>query len=77
MLEIGVLSAIVLGIVQIAKGFGIPKRWSPILAIGVGIGLCFLNSAGYPTAIFTGLIVGLSAVGLYSGVKNTVQAIKE
>lgn len=69
------LSGLVVGLVEISKKIGLNARFAPLLAVGLGIGLAFL---GMPishvdpfSTLFMGLIAGLSAVGLYSGVKNS------
>ena len=74
--EIGVLSPITLAFVEISKGLGLPKKWAPVLAIIVGIGFSFMIGMGsIAETILTGCIVGLTSVGLWSGVKNTAQVI--
>lgn len=67
----------VLGLVTIAKDLGLPAKYSPLMAIGVGIvlsvfdvvsrGGTFAHDA--PQAVATGLILGLSASGLYDGAR--------
>jgi len=73
-ITISVLTALVVGLTEIAKQFGIPTRYAPLLAVGLGIagtmGLAFFE----PTTqvILTGVAVGLSACGLYDFSKKTV-----
>lgn len=73
--SVAILSAITVGLVQVAKAMGLTKQYVPLCSVIIGVGLSFLAMPVvllniYQTA-FVGLIVGLSAVGLYSGVKNT------
>ncbi len=71
---------IIMAAVQVAKSFGLDPKLAPVVAVIGGI----LLSAAYTYygetlaygAIVTGLVVGLSAVGLYSGSKNTVEKFK-
>jgi len=71
--DIGTISAMVFTIVQSLKMAGIPSKYSPIIAIVVGVSLGFLFDLN---PIF-GLMGGLSASGLYSGVKKGAEDLKE
>lgn len=67
-----VLVPVVLGVVQIAKTSGIPSRFAPLTSLILGVaGTIFLGDFSAASAI-QGLIVGLSAAGLWSGVKATI-----
>ena len=72
-LSLTVVVAVVIGIVQAAKTMGLPTQFAPLLAIVLGIimslGLSLFEATF--SVIMTGLIIGLSACGLYSGVKTT------
>jgi len=76
-ISFAVLTAIVVGLVQVAKGLSLPSRFAPVLALLLGVGLSFLAmgplALTWVDAIVQGLVVGLSSVGLYSGVKNTIE----
>lgn len=77
-MEFLILSAIVVGFVECAKMAGLNTRYAPLLAILVSVGAIFLYSflEKMPlnwVMVQNGLIAGLSAVGLYSGVKTTVK----
>ncbi len=66
---------LILLVIQGLKGLGMPKKVSPIAAVLLGV----LASLGYTyyadtvlwETVLVGVGVGLTAVGLYSGVKNT------
>jgi hypothetical protein len=64
---------LVVAIVQAIKMMGVASKFSPIISIGVGIGLGFLVNNDFTTAqsILSGVIYGLSASGLYSGITVT------
>lgn len=69
--------AVIIGLVSAAKTAGLPGQWSPLFSIilGVVVDVAFksvlLGSVSLGFAILTGLVSGLSASGLYSGVKAT------
>ena len=79
---------IIVALCQVFKMTGwIRDRYAPFLSILLGIGIAFLlvnndgiigndgiNNIG--STILTGILFGLSASGLYSGVRSTSEAIK-
>ncbi|MDO9536422.1 MAG: hypothetical protein Q7J85_14100 [Bacillota bacterium] len=69
------LVPIVLAMVELLKRVGIPKRLSPVVALLLGIlsGFYYLAPGDPKKAIFLGLVIGLSAIGLFSGTKNTYE----
>lgn len=70
---IAVLIPIVVGLTSVAKNY-ISIRWIPLTSIILGIlGSFLLPAATVQITILSGIIVGLSACGLYSGTKTTVQ----
>jgi len=68
---------LIMGIAELLKGLGFNPKFIPvvnlILGLVAGIGL---NTDDVIKGIFVGLAVGLSASGLYSGIKNTKQGIQ-
>lgn len=72
---------IIVGLVQAAKTAGLADRWAPTAAVLLGLcagGLLGLannvaTGPGWVTAIMTGLMAGLSAAGIYSGTRATLQ----
>ncbi len=76
--ETGLLAAIIVGLVEVAKRLGCPKKFLPLLAVVLGILLTMLSGwQGWGVVIITGIISGLTAVGLFSFARNTYQAIKK
>lgn len=74
-ISLSILIPVVLGIVQAVKMAGLNERYAPLLALALGVSGVFLVThvvAGQN--VVSGLIIGLSAVGLWSGVKNTFAA---
>lgn len=76
-LSIAVIAALTLGLVQAVKQVGLPSKFAPLVALAFGIGLSALTititGLSWPMVVISGLIAGLTSVGLYSGVKNSVQ----
>ena len=68
---------LIMGIAELLKGLGFNPKFIPvvnlILGLVAGIGL---NTDDVIKGIFVGLAVGLSASGLYSGIKNTKEGIQ-
>lgn len=68
---------LIIGISSILTNLGVNKKIIPIinLILGLGAGIA-LNFPDIMQGVFVGLAVGLSASGLYSGVKNTMEMNK-
>lgn len=73
-----VVVPIIMSIVELAKGLGLPKKFSAIIAVIIGalIGVFFVEPQSIKIGIFKGIVYGLTASGLYSGTKNTFQQVK-
>lgn len=73
------LVPLITGLVELAKRFGLSTKYSPILALSLGVffGIFYTNPNDIKGGIIIGLMLGLSASGLYSGTKNTTQKIQE
>jgi len=69
------LVPVILAMVELLKRVGIPKKFSPIVAVILGVlaGFYYLAPGEPKKAIFLGLVSGLSAIGLWSGTKNTLE----
>ena len=69
---------LIVGMVELAKKLGLPDKFAAVLSaiLGVVIGLVYVAPNDPAKAVLVGLSMGLSASGLYSGVKNTVEGIK-
>ena len=72
-METSILSPIIIGLVWAFNGLGMPKRFSPLLAIGIGL----LMAWSYNQDLWQGVAAGLAAVGLWSTGKNTMEAVSK
>ncbi|PGE31560.1 holin [Bacillus wiedmannii] len=70
MIEITAMIGIVVGVSQIAKTTGLQTKYIPLfnLTLGITLGALFL-SPDIKTNIFQGIIIGLSASGLFDHTK--------
>lgn len=73
--------ALIIGLAQMVKGLGLSKKWIPIFDVVLGIisGLVVYGyeyHLGLIRGFMLGLAIGLSACGLFSGVKNIVEKAK-
>lgn len=68
-----VLVPIVMGVVEAIKALGLNSKFAPVMSIILGVIGVYLASGfvlSGPLAL-EGIVVGLSAAGLYSGAKKT------
>ena len=67
------LVPLIIGLVQVFKGVGLPDRWAPVasLVFGVLAGVAIGSQTGLAPleGVVTGIAFGLSASGLYSGTR--------
>ncbi|MCH1626465.1 hypothetical protein [Fredinandcohnia quinoae] len=65
---------LIIGIVALFKRAGLPAKYSPFIAVicGLAFGIFYLD-VELKQGILVGLMIGLSASGLYSGTKNMMQ----
>ena len=68
---------LLIGILEVFKKLGLSKKYIPVISLfpGIGIGIALFADGDIKTGIIQGIYIGLSAVGLYSGAKNTVEGI--
>lgn len=64
---------LVLALVQLMKQVGLPSMYAPILSVITGVALVGLVNGAGVESVMTGLVVGLSASGLWSGTKALTQ----
>ena len=69
--------ALIIGIAELLKKVGIPTRFIPLIDLGLGVasGICVYGlMLDYDIAYgaLVGIALGLSACGLFSGIKNVI-----
>ena len=68
-----ILVPVVLGITQVVKVAGMKSRFAPLVSLVLGVAGAMLLVGGIDKAsALQGIIAGLSACGLWSGVKKSV-----
>jgi len=67
------LAPVVTGLVSIAKKVGLPKQFSPLVAIGLGIALNVVLMGMTDENFIQGIVIGLASSGLYSGGKSVLK----
>ena len=70
--------ALIIGLAELVKKLGLENRWVPLFDLFMGLisGLCVYGLAmghGVVNGLILGIFMGLSACGLFSGVKNLTQ----
>ena len=66
---------LLIGLLEAFKRIGLNEKFIPIasLIIGIGLGVALFSEGNTLAGIIQGIFIGLSAVGLYSGTKNTIE----
>lgn len=72
-----VVIPIIIGIVEVVKRAGLPKKFSPLVSLALGLFFGFVFLETFQESLIIGLMVGLSATGLYSGSKNLNEAVNK
>lgn len=69
---------VITGLIEIAKKLGVPKKFSPLIALALGIvaGVIYIEPSDIAGGIIIGIAVGLSASGLYEYSKDTIEGAK-
>lgn len=66
------LVPLVLAVTEIIKRAGVPKKFAPIVSIVLGIVFVWLSNH-QDVEWLAGIVIGLSASGLWSGAKSVVK----
>lgn len=69
------LIPLIVGLVELMKWFHLPTKAAPIASLILGIiaGTVYVYPNDIKAGILVGLVMGLSASGLYSSTKNTFE----
>ena len=68
--------ALIMGLAEVIKRFGLETKWIPLIDLGLGVlsGVCVYGAKyGIVQSVILGIALGLSACGLFSGIKNTLE----
>lgn len=71
--------AVEIGLSELIKRLGVvPAKYIPLvnLASGILLSMVFGGEADWRNSLFNGVILGLSASGLYSGAKNVAEGLR-
>lgn len=73
------LIPLISGLVEMFKPFGLKKKYSSLLATGIGLllGMFYIEPTDIKKGILIGLMLGLSSSGLYSGTKSVKETINK
>lgn len=69
------LVPVIIALVGVINKLGVPSRYLPAAAIVLGLlgGIFYLAPGDPKKGILIGIVMGLTSVGAYSGVKNTFE----
>lgn len=70
-----VLVPVLIGVVEVIKRVGLKTRWAPLCALFLGV-VAAWGLSGWSVdmmVLIEGLVAGLSAAGLWSGTRATLQ----
>ena len=71
----GALLGIIIALAEVIKQLGVPAKFIPLVDIALGVAISLVTNAkeqGIPHSVITGVALGLSSCGAFSGVKNFV-----
>jgi ABC-type amino acid transport system permease subunit len=78
-MEISLIIGVIIALAELLKKVGINPKYIPIadLILGIAAGFVYLYPGDPKMAVLYGIIAGLSAAGLYSGIKNVSQGVSK
>lgn len=72
-MDMTLLVAAIIGLTEASKRSGLSSKWAPLVSIALGIGFNFAFGEGEVSELLLeGIMLGLSAAGLYSGTKAVI-----
>lgn len=73
--NIGLIIPVIMGLSELLKKIGIDAKYIPVvdLIFGVLAGVFYVYPTDIKAGVFFGIIIGLSACGMYSGAKNLIK----
>jgi ABC-type amino acid transport system permease subunit len=78
-MEISLIIGVIIALAELLKKVGINPKYIPVadLILGIAAGFVYLYPGDPKMAVLYGIIAGLSAAGLYSGIKNVSQGVSK
>lgn len=71
--QFAVIIPIIVGLVQVAKRTGLASRYYPLLSVVLGAVAGFVYVSADTIGVLMGITAGLSASGLFSGARKTIE----
>lgn len=73
-MDSAVIIAIITGLIEVFKKLGLNTKFAPVISVILGLFFVFYmaNYTAIADIAINGLIIGLSACGLYSGAKTLI-----
>jgi len=71
--EFLVLVPVVIGLIEVFKKAGLDIRYAPALSILIGVSGAYFLIGNDAVSLLNGVVVGLSASGLFSAYKTTTK----
>ncbi|MHB9031930.1 MAG: hypothetical protein ACYC6L_02670 [Anaerolineae bacterium] len=76
-------AVIIVALIELAKHYGLPVRWAPLIALILGVGLSIgvyyagINAqvAIWLKLVLGGILCGLAAVGGFSGTRSMIDTV--
>lgn len=67
----------IVAVCALLKEVGFPQKYAPLVAVVLGVltGVFLVDPANLQQGLVTGLSLGLSAIGVHSGVKNVKEGL--
>ncbi|MCK9216358.1 MAG: hypothetical protein M0P77_00325 [Firmicutes bacterium] len=77
MINEAVIIPVIVALVELFKGLGLPKKFASLVSVILGaiIGTLYIENNDIKTNFFLGIVYGLSASGLYSTTKNSIEGL--
>jgi ABC-type amino acid transport system permease subunit len=78
-MEISLIIGVIIALAELLKKVGLNPKYIPVadLIFGLAAGFVYLYPGDPKMAVLYGIIAGLSAAGLYSGVKNVTEGTRK
>ena len=71
--SIALAVAVIIGLTEVVKRLGVSTRWIPLVAVILGVVWAGFVLGWDSTSVMSGIVAGLTAVGLFRGVQKTIQ----